>query len=72
MYMTRRHCNQPTVLLEMERFMRDLPLLPLTKASPYDRLFWPLTYSSVFSSAMFMYPSTDCSSPASGGQQLHT
>ena len=39
------------------------PLFPRTKASPYSRRLAPLTYSSVFSNAMFMYPSTDCSSP---------
>lgn len=39
------------------------PLLPRTKASPYSLRLVPLTNSCVFSSAMFMYPSTDCSSP---------
>ena len=43
-----------------QRKLRDgatvvqIPLFPLTNASPYDRLSCPLTYSSVFSRAMFM------------------
>jgi hypothetical protein len=35
------------------------PLFPRTNASPYSLLLAPLTYSAVFSSAIFMYPSTD-------------
>ena len=40
-----------------------IPLFPRMNTSPYLCLITPPTYSSVFSSAMFMYPSTDWSSP---------
>ncbi len=41
------------------------PLLPRMKVSPYLALSWPLTYSSVCSIAMFMYPSRHASTPVS-------
>lgn len=48
---THRHTS---VGAAQQRAKRDIPLLPLTKASPYDLRLVPLTYSSVFSRAMFM------------------
>ena len=41
-----------------------LPLFPRIKASPYLFLSWPLTYSSVCSIAMFIYPSKHARIPA--------
>lgn len=40
-----------------------LPLFPRIKASPYLFLSCPLTYSSVCSIAMFMYPSKHAKIP---------
>src|SRR2546423_15439961 len=48
----------------------SIPLLPLTNASPYVRLNFPFTYSLVCSRAIFMYPSTDWSSPVENGSAL--
>lgn len=41
------------------------PLFPRTNASPYSFVLVPLTYSSVCSSAMFMYPSKQLRTPVS-------
>lgn len=45
------------------------PLFPRTNASPYVRRSLPSTSSCVCSSAMFMYPSTDWSSPGNHKQR---
>lgn len=47
----------------MLREKADAPLFPRTNASPYSFVLTPLTYSSVCSSAMFMYPSRQLSVP---------
>lgn len=41
----------------------SVPLLPRMKVSPYFFFSWPLTYSSVCSRAMFMYPSKHANLP---------
>lgn len=59
-----KNCRTTTLYVSHRLIARGkgqwhLPLFPRTKASPYTRLNLPLTNSSDFSRAMFIYPSTD-------------
>lgn len=58
----RKHQN---VRFQTRRFCVEMyrTLLPRIKASPYLFFSWPLAYSSVWSSAIFMYPSRQARTP---------
>lgn len=56
----------PWVWTTFETHMWNVPLFPLIKQSPYLFFSCPLTYSSVCSIAMFIYPSKHAKIPEGG------
>jgi len=68
---TRKGHRKESGKKETETYPENEPLFPLINTSPYRFFIFPAINSSVFSSAIFIYPSTDCNSPITYSKELN-